>query len=203
MKQKILFLTVLVCLTLTVNAQNAEQARKILDKTASLLNRKGGASANFIFNNGTKESFHGTIAIKGKKFYAKTQQASTWFNGKTQWTYMVKSEEVNVSNPNEAQQARMNPYKFITLYKKGYTLGMTDTTNDYKIHLIAQSKQSSIPEMYITINKKTNLPTQVKMLQKEKWSTITISNFKAKNLSDSMFSFNLKDFPNAEIIDLR
>lgn len=203
MKQKILFLAILTCLTLAVNAQNAEQAKKILDKTASILNRKGGASANFTFNNGTKESLSGTIAIKGKKFYAQTPQATTWFNGKTQWTYISKTGEVNVSNPNEAQQAQMNPYKFITLYKNGYTLGKTDVTNGYKIHLTAQNKQRAISELYITINKKTNLPTQVKMLQKGKWTTINISNFQAKNLSDSMFSFNSKDFPNAEVIDLR
>ena len=29
------------------------------------------------------------------------------------------------------------------------------------------------------------------------------TNFKAKNLADTMFRFNAKDFPNAEVIDLR
>jgi len=41
------------------------------------------------------------------------------------------------------------------------------------------------------------------MLHNGKWTTIMISNFRASNLSDSMFSFNSKDFPEAEIIDLR
>ncbi len=29
-------------------------------------------------------------------------QAIVWYNGKTQWTYMKKTNEVNVSNPTQA-----------------------------------------------------------------------------------------------------
>ena len=57
--------------------------------------------------------------------------------------------------------------------------------------------------MYITVNKSTYVPTQVKMRQSSGWTTIKISNFKATKLSDSMFRFNSKDYPHAEVIDLR
>ena len=79
---------------------------------------------------------------------------------------------------------------------------MKQVGGNYQIHLTDQKKQS-IQEMYITINKATNLPTQVRMRQNNKWSTITITNFQAKDLSDALFTFNPKNYPNAEIIDLR
>ena len=79
---------------------------------------------------------------------------------------------------------------------------MKTVSGSYQIHLTSQKKQS-IQEMYITINKVTNLPTQVKICQNNKWSTITITNFQAKDLSDGLFNFNSKNYPNAEIIDLR
>ena len=41
------------------------------------------------------------------------------------------------------------------------------------------------------------------MRQTNDWTTITISNFKAKNLPNSTFTFPAKDFPQAEVIDLR
>lgn len=56
--------------------------------------------------------------------------------------------------------------------------------------------------MYITINK-NYYPQTIKMRQSNGWTTIKVSNFKAKNISDATFRFNSKDFPNAEIIDLR
>lgn len=41
------------------------------------------------------------------------------------------------------------------------------------------------------------------MRQGSSWSTIKVSNFRAKNVSNSTFVFNSKDFPKAEIVDLR
>jgi hypothetical protein len=73
----------------------------------------------------------------------------------------------------------------------------------YQVHLTAQNKKRSVQEMYININKKTYIPSQVKMRQGTAWTTINITNFKATNQANSLFVFNAKDFPRAEVIDLR
>jgi hypothetical protein len=43
----------------------------------------------------------------------------------------------------------------------------------------------------------------VKLLQKQKWTTFTIQNLKSVKLAENVFRFNSKDFPQAEVIDLR
>lgn len=184
-------------------AQTANEAKKVLDKTASVVGRKGGASASFKVSSTKYGNTSGTISIKGNKFHAKTPQAIVWFDGKTQWTYMNSTEEVNIISPNEAQQAAMNPYQFINLYKSGFDMSMKTVSGYYQVHLTAQNKKRSVQEMYININKKTYIPSQVKMRQGSSWTTIDISNFKASNQPNSLFSFNAKDFPKAEVIDLR
>lgn len=191
----------LLVLTVSISAQNATQARKILDKTASIIGRKGGAVANFSIS-GKYGNSSGTIAIKGNKFNAKTPQAIVWYDGKTQWTYMKKNQEVNVSTPTEAQQQSMNPYKFISIYKNGFKLGMKKVSEGWQIHLYATNQKRTIKEMYIVVGK-NYLPKTIRMRQSNGWTTIKVTNFKAKNLADTMFRFNAKDFPNAEVIDLR
>lgn len=201
--KKSFIITLLMALVSTLSfGQNASQARSILDKAASVIGRKGGATANFSIS-GKYGNSSGTIAIKGNKFRATTPDAIVWYDGKTEWTYIKKNEEVNVSTPTEAQQQAMNPYKFITIYKNGFNLSMTSTASDHNIHLVAQNQSRTIKEMYIIVDKLTNLPKQVKMRQQNGWSTINISNFKAVNQSDATFRFNSKDFPHAEVIDLR
>ena len=200
---KFTLISLMMLLTLCVSAQGAAQAARILDKTAGVIGRKGGASANFSVSGKSLGATSGTIAIKGNKFYANTPKTTVWFNGKTQWTYMNTTNEVNVTNPNEAKQAQMNPYKFITIYKTGYNLSMKSVGNSYQIHMTAQNKQRSLQELYITINKRTYNPSNVRMLQGKNWTIINISNFKANNLSNDIFTFNSKDYPKAEIIDLR
>ena len=58
-------------------------------------------------------------------------------------------------------------------------------------------------ELFITVESKSYSPTQVKMLQGKKWTTFDVSNLTQQSLPDSYFRFNAKDFPTAEVIDLR
>ena len=184
-------------------AQTGNQAKQILDKTAAVLSRKGGASASFQLSNTKMGKVSGTIAIKGNKFHAATPQAIVWFNGKTQWTYLKKTEEVNVTTPTQAQQMMMNPYTFINIYKTGYVMTASTASNSYEVHLKAQNNKRTIQEMYITVDKKTYVPLTVKMRQQKAWTTISISNFKGVNQPASLFVFNSKEFPGAEVVDLR
>lgn len=198
--KKILTLAFLAIMCMTSAAQTAQS---VLDKTAAVISNKGGASANFKMSSPKYGSASGSITIKGNKFNARTPQAIVWFNGKTQWTYLKKTNEVNVSNPTQAQQMSMNPYTFINIYKTGYKSTLKTTGSNYEVHLVADNQKRSIAEMYITINKSTHVPSQVKMRQGSTWSTIDISGFKAKNISNSVFTFNSKECPGAEVVDLR
>ena len=180
----------------------AQSAKAVLDKAAATITAQSGVKANFKMTT-ANGSTSGTIAIKGKKFYATTPQAKVWFDGKTQWTYLKNNDEVNVSNPTEAQLQAINPYNFIHLYKRGYTYTMNTAGNDYVIHLMASSADRKIKELFISVNKKSYQPKQVKMLQGKKWTTFDINSIKKENIPDSQFRFNAKDFPKAEVIDLR
>ena len=77
------------------------------------------------------------------------------------------------------------------------------TTSGAIIWFDGKTQWTKIQEMYIIVDKNSYHPTHVKMKQKDKWSTIIISQLKTASLSDELFVFNSKDFPKAEIIDLR
>lgn len=198
---KKLLLIIIMCVTsVSIFADNASDARKILDKAAAVVGNKSGAQASFTISSAKLGKQSGTISIKGSKFCAVTPNATMWYNGKTQWTYMKSTNEVNVSTPSAAQQQKMNPYSFINLYKAGYKLSVKAQNKTNVVHMTKAG--ASIPELYITVNS-ANQPTQVRMRQGNSWTTIVISNFRAKSLSDKVFQFNSKDYPSAEVIDLR
>ena len=179
----------------------AQTAKAVLDKTASVVSNKSGAKASFTIK-GDQMNASGTIAIKGRKFQAATPQASIWFDGKTQWTYLKKNDEVNIATPSVEEQQAINPYNFINMYKNGYKYTMEKKNGHFIVHLTASGKKS-ISEMYITINQKSYVPSQVRYKTGKGWIIIDIRNFKAASLADGLFRFNAKDFPNAEVIDLR
>lgn len=197
--KKICFLIIVMLLSVATYGQTA---KSVLDKAAATITVKEGVKANFKMtaSNGTTS---GTLLLKGRKFHATTPIAIVWFDGKTQWTYVKNNDEVNISTPTEAQLQAINPYNFINLYKQGYNATLNKSGKDYVVHLTATDKSKKIQELFITVNKTNYHPTQVKLLQGKKWTVFDITDLKRQNIPDSQFRFNSKDFPNAEIIDLR
>lgn len=193
----------MITLALVCTLGYGQTAQQVLDKAAQVVSNKQGVTAKFSLSSTNIRTVSGTISVKGNKFQASTPMAMIWFDGKTQWTYLKDNDEVNVSNPTEAELQAINPYNFINLYKKGFNYTMTTKGNSYEVHLTASNPKRGIKEMYITVNKSTYVPSQVKMKQNNGWTTINISNFKSAQLNDAMFRFNAKDYPHAEVIDLR
>ena len=197
--KKICFLMMAALLS---TATMAQTAKSVLDKAAANITVKEGVKANFKMTGGIGNT-SGTILIKGKKFHATTPKAIVWFDGKTMWTYMKDNEEVNVSTPTEAQLQAINPYNFINLYKNGYSSTLNETSNAYVVHLTSTAKERKIKELFITVDKKSYHPTQVKLQQGKTWTIFEITNLSKSKIADSEFRFNAKDFPKAEVIDLR
>lgn len=199
--KKILFVLVLA---LMQHVQGFSQdAKTVLDKCAAVVSSKNGVKASFVMQSASFGNTNGSIAVKGRKFYATTPVATMWFDGTTQWTYLNKNNEVNVSTPTEAQLQAINPYNFINLYKKGFSYSMTKNDKIFTVHLTSNDSKQKIKEMFISIDKKGYTPTEVRILQNGRWTIFTISDFKRESLSDGLFKFNSKDFPSAEVIDLR
>lgn len=197
-----LIIALLMSAATTASAQNSSRARQILDKASATVMRAGGASANFTMSSKNIGSASGTVSIKGNKFYASTPNIKVWNNGSTQWTYSRSTNEVTIIRPNDAQQMSANPYKFVSIYKSGYAMSMKETGGQYEVHLTAIHPSRSIKEAYITVNRSYQ-PTKIRMRQGQTWTTITVSNFRSRSISNSTFEFNKKAYPSAEVIDLR
>lgn len=200
--KKIKQLLVLVLMIVSTGIY-AQSARQTLDKATAIINNKGGVMAHFTMSRtGMPGRTSGVVYIKGNKFTAQTGQMSVWFDGKTQWSYMKSTNEVNVSNPTTTQKAAMNPLSLVNLYKSGYNLAQSKSGTNKIVHLTSTNGRHSITEMYITVTG-SNLVKTIKMKQSGKWTTINVSNIRTARLNDATFTFNKRKYPTAEIVDLR
>ena len=205
-KRKKLMKKIVFAITLTlmlVGTASAQTAKKVLDKCASTVSQSGGVTARFTMNSAQYGNASGTVAIKGKMFHIQSTTTTMWFDGKTLWTYMPSNDEVNISTPTAQQLQTLNPYHFISMYKQGYKYTMSTTATAYTVHLTSTDAQHKIGEAFITVDKSSYAPTEIRLLQGAQWTTFTISGLKAERLADSTFRFNSSAYPDAEIIDLR
>ena len=200
MRKTILTMALLLLVAVTAGAQTAQQ---VLDKCVKAVSVDAGVSANFTMTSAQYGDAQGTIAIKGKKFHMTSNVSNMWFDGQTLWTYMAKNEEVNISTPTQQQLQSLNPYNFIGLYKQGYQSTMTTSASAFNVHLTSTNAAHKIKEAFLTIDKTSYQPREIKLLQGTKWTTCTVSGLKKTALADSEFRFNSSAYPDAEIIDLR
>lgn len=214
--RKYIFSVLIALLSLPVIAQQQQsQAKAVLDKTAEAFRKSGGVKADFTVKavtNGLVEGVeNGVIQLKGEKFVLKTSEMITWFDGKTQWSYVVRNDEVNVSTPTQEELQQINPYTFLYLYQKGfsYKLGTAKTFQGkavWEVVLTANNKKQELERLTLYVTKDTYEPLYILLQQRgqKTRSEITITSYQARqNYADSIFTFNKKQYPNAEVIDLR
>lgn len=196
-------LLAILILALVALGANAETAKGVLDKTAALYST-GAVQAKFQAR-APQGTTSGTLVAQGNKFTLQSGQASIWFDGKTEWSLVHGTDEVNVTEPTAKEIASMNPMNFVSLYKSGYKSTLKTVGSNYEVHLVATSKAKSIKEMYVYVDKSSYKPKTIKMRTDSKnWTTITVNSFQTiGKKGDAYFKYSSKDHPGVQVVDLR
>lgn len=183
-------------------AQQDAKAESILNKMAATYRQAGGISLTF---GGTQR---GKLLLKGDKFYLESGGIQTWFDGKTQWSYVAQNEEVNVSTPTPEELQSINPYALLTSYKKSFNYRYMGekTRQDKRGQEIVLTPKASQDVKSITLNVKENgspVYIAIQLPNGDKQEFQVSSYQTGVNLPDATFRFNKQKYPQAEIIDLR
>ena len=200
--KRLFTLWMLALLPYCISAQTDAKAAEVLDKVLEDLSDSNGIRADF------EGSETGFLLLKGEKFYLNNGNVQSWYDGKTQWSYVADTEEVNISHPTLEELQGINPYLILMRYKTdfNYTYKGSQTRNGVKGHEIVltpkHSEQSEVIRVFIS---KTYHPLAMKMEQNgQTLNEINVTSYKTdQKLEDGMFRFNKSLFPNAEIIDMR
>ena len=186
----------------------------IIEKTSRIYTEWEGMDVKFTLHiysekNTLSESFEGAIRMKKNKFVLTTPDIKVWFDGTTQWAYNQRNEEVNINTPSGQDLRLTNPMLLLQDYKKDFNATYTGESTSanakaaYDIALIPK-KKDNIEKIDIQIEKNTSLPVKLVITMRNQLrNTIMISELKAGNPDDAIFSFPKTSYPDAEVIDLR
>lgn len=205
----------LFCATLLLaNAQvaQAQNGTAALDRVVEKIRRSGDLSAAFtltVYNalNEPVDKQSGTIKLSDDKFYWTTPAMTVWYNGQLQWAYVKASEEVNLTEPTPAEIASINPYTLITTYKQNFNVKALKAKNSQQrvAELTPKKKGTQIDRVVLTVNASNWMPQSFQIYYSDRThSTIALSRLvTGQNFSDATFVFDKKQYPKAEVIDLR
>ena len=200
--KKLFTLWMLALLPCWLCAQNDMKAAAVLDKVLENLSESNGIRADF----GGTES--GYLLLKGEKFYLNNGNIQSWYDGKTQWTYVADNNEVNISHPTAEELQSINPYLILTRYKTDfdYTYKGPKTRNGIKGHeIVLTPKHSDNRNVYRLFISLKYQPLAMRMEQDgQTLSEINVTKFQTDlQLDGEVFRFDKSLYPDVEIIDLR
>jgi len=152
----------------------------------------------------------GMIYLKGNKYKLEIANQDVISDGKTRWTYVKDANEVQIDVQKNDENA-ITPSNIFTMYEKGWLFKFTGEQKEkgmiYQlVELVpVDPKKKNIFKVKLTINKHDKFVTSAKMFDRNGGvKTITVQNFTPEGASDeSLFVFNQKKYPGAEIVDLR
>ena len=194
----IIFL-LLTCSRSTVTAQSDQQTQAIVNRTLELLLHERGAMMDY------QATIGGIYTIKAKMFYRGnkkqlvTKKHITWFDGEKYWVLDRRKNEVQIKQKKKENTGGMEDW--FKMAKTNCTFTMKEQKDGYRVLVKNRDKAAKIKEATVLIDKNTFKPIWLKCRFFLINITVHINEFKTMNLSEDVFHFNPKDYPNAKVVN--
>ncbi len=190
-------------------------AKVILDKVSAKFKTYKTVTADFtltILNaegkvEGTKK---GILYIKGSKYRVNISGQEIYSDGNNIWTYDKSANEVQLTKFDPSANTITPQKMFTNFYDKDFLYKLNGETKQGKktiqeIELTPVDKTKTFFKVLVEIDKATKNIVSTKVFEKNgNRYTYTITFMKTNtDIPESIFIFDQKKYPNAELIDLR
>lgn len=212
MKKLFLLIILITILGLSAFSQREVKDGLVIDKQAQKLitdvstKLKTESPISFNFSQKSKQSTEtGTIKLSGNKYTASFLGNTIYCDGKSISIYQKEINEVTINSIEDAGNEILNISKFITEANTKFRPKLIrEEKGSYIIDLTPKTK-SEYTKIRLIVNKQTTRISSMEINYKGgNTYSYTISNYKTKVQSkDSDYSFNSKEYPSVNVVDLR
>jgi outer membrane lipoprotein carrier protein len=154
------------------------------------------------------ETETGVLLVKGDQYCLDISGQKVISDSKTSWTYISEANEVQINTIDEDENA-LTPTKLLTSYSEDYKSKlsneiMKDGRAQYVIEL-KPNAEKNFTNVELTIDKELYRITRI-AIQDKSGNTFSymVNKFEPNvTVKDTDFTFNAKDYPGVEVIDMR
>ncbi len=208
--KKLLFLVIVAALNLAAFAQTDKKATAILDEVSVKTKAYKTIKIEFTYAmDNAKQKIHdkfkGTLLSKGDKYKLTAAGQDVISDGKTVWTYLKDTKEVQINNVGEDDEA-FTPTKLLSGYNKDFkSKFIEEKGNEQLIELYPLKKGKSFTKVQLTIDKtKKQISRFVIFDRNGSTFTYLVDKFVTDQpIADNVFTFNKAEHPGVEINDMR
>jgi outer membrane lipoprotein-sorting protein len=154
------------------------------------------------------ESETGVLLVKGDKYKLDIAGQKVISDSKTSWTYISEANEVQINSVEEDENA-LTPTKLLTSYSEDYKSKLVnEVTKDGRAQYVIELKpnaEKNFTNVEMMVDKELYRINRIAIQDKSGNTFTYIVNKWETNVAatDAEFSFDPKNFPGVEVIDMR
>ncbi|RWW96694.1 LolA family protein [Flavobacterium cerinum] len=194
--------------TITLEAQNSEKAKALLDQVSSRVKSYENIAVDFRYSlSNPKQNLNqeskGTVVQKGNMYVLDFMGITRIFDGKRVYNIVPEDEEISISKYNDQKDDNLTPSKIFTFFNSGYKYSW-DILQNVKgrkiqyIKLTPTNAKDNTKEVLMGVDVQTKHIYNLIQTEKDGTKmTITINSFKTNQpLSKNHFTFTESKYPN-------
>lgn len=195
-------------LSLSINAQNSQKAKGLLDQVTAKIKSYNNISMDFKYSmtnpseNLNQES-KGNVCLKGDLYALNFMGVTRIFDGKKIYNIVPEDEEITISSYDSHKSDALTPAKMLTFFNSGYKYTWDELLNikGRKIQYIKLNPlntKDKRKEILVGVDVQTKHIYNLIQIEKDGTKTIfTINSFKTNQpLSKNHFTFTASKYPN-------
>lgn len=194
----------------TAQAQGDKKSTAILDAMSNKYQKIKSFKAIFTYTPDGGKPLKGDATVKGTKFRLKMAGQEIFNDGKLMATYIKETNEVNLQDFDPTAGGDLDPTRIYSAYKKGFKYAYLQEKKEGAktfdvVELTSTGKNSQVDKVQIEVSKADNSINSWKIFQKNGQKvTYKVEQFQPDvTVADNFFTFNAKQFPGVEVVDLR
>ncbi|WP_439557576.1 LolA family protein [Dyadobacter sp.] len=205
-----LLLAMLIAVSSAAFAQGDKRSSAILEAMSNKYQKIKSFKAAFTYSPEGGKPLKGEATVKGTKFRLKMAGQEIFNDGKLMATYIKETNEVNLQDFDPTAGGDLDPTRIYSAYKKGFKYAFLKEKKEGAkslevVELTSTNKSSQVDKVQIEVNKADKSINSWKIFQKNgQQVTYKVDQFQPDvAVADTYFTFNAKQYPGVEVVDLR
>ena len=191
-----------------LSSQDDKKALELLDKMSDNYKKMKGFTSSFTYSMNNliediKDSFEGKISVRDEKYILFIEGQKIINDSKTVWTYIEELNEVTISefDPSEQEISLSNIFE---IYKVGFSYKYLGVKEDLSmVEIYPEDEDKSYYKILFKINNSNLLESFTVYDNSHSLYIYSISDFVEEELDTTLFTFDVENYPDIEVIDFR
>lgn len=199
-------------MALPLFAFSQENAAPLLDKLVARMKADAALQLDYTYtiydeDGAAVYNDRGILKLDNERYALDMENMKVWCDGNTQWSYMKDIDEVYITDAASEEAQNLSPLYIMEMYRENYSLELGDDDAGVRVlTMTAMDADAEVGrlELFIDMGNQPQLEGMVIYMSGQGYADIQLDNYvPGCKFGKDTYRCNVKDFPTAEIVDMR